>query len=199
MTLNRYWYTQMIEMHVGAIGVDKISGEPIILLSDAENKRTLPIWVGAIEARAISLAVSKITSPRPLTHDLLLSLIKQIGYRLKEVQIDEMEGQTYKALIVLVKENGIGHESVLSLDARPSDAIALATSVGAPVLVGERIFNRATLMLTDSKSSKEARAKIEKDDASFAKFLQDLKASDFNSFCPEDPDDSLDDVSEEGT
>ncbi len=184
---------KMIEMHVGAIGLDKISGEPIILLSDAENKRTLPIWVGPLEARAIGLAVNKISSPRPLTHDLLLSLIKRIGYKLKEVKIDEMDGQVYKAMIVLVKETGIGHESSLSLDARPSDAIALATAVGAPVLVGENILNRATLMLTDSQGAKATQEKLEKENADFAAFLEDLKASDFNPFFPEDTDEDLED------
>ncbi len=173
----------MIEMRIGAIGLDRISGEPVILLSDAENKCTLPIWVGPIEARAIGMAVNKVSSPRPLTHDLLHSMIKRMGYKLKEVQINELDGQVYKADLVLSKENGIGHETTMSIDARPSDAIALAAGAGAPVLVGEDIVIHARLML-ENRSVGNAEKTVEKD-AEFSEFLENLNASDFNALYPE--------------
>ncbi len=161
----------MIEMHVGAVALDRQSGEPIVVLSDAENKRTLPIWVGAPEARAITFAVKKIPTARPLTHDLLFSLIKRFGYAVKEIRIESLNSKTYRAMIVLVKENGAGHETKVMMDSRPSDAIALAVISEARVLVARDIVLQSSISTSPETD--------EQDEADFKKFLEGVKASDF--------------------
>lgn len=168
----------LIEMHVDAIAVDRKTGDPIVLLCDTENKLSLPIWIGAPEARAISLAVKNIRSKRPLTHDLLFSIISKFGYSIREIQITELQNEAYIASIVLTKENGNGHETTMSIDARPSDAIALSVLSGARVLVSSDLVNSESFALTV-----EAKQPV---DEAFKQFLQQVKASDFKLDDPND-------------
>lgn len=161
----------MIEMHVAAIALDKKSGEPMILMSDAENKRALPIWVGAAEARAISVAIQKILTPRPLTHDLLHAVIQRLGCSVKEVRITELKNNIFHASIVLAKRHGSKINPIF-MDARPSDAIALAVIAKAPVMVADEIVLNsciAALSETDLRDKED-----------FKNFLDEVKASDFN-------------------
>ncbi len=142
----------MIEMRVGAIAVDAQTGAPIVLLSDPENKRALPIWIGLPEARAITLAANNVHSRRPLTHELVLSVIKQFGYVVKEIEIEDIRDDTYIAAIVLAPKNDKDGKSVMKIDARPSDAIALATIVGAPVLVASEIVAQASVDISAAEN-----------------------------------------------
>ena len=163
---------KLIEMHVNAIAMDRVSGEPIVILNDDEKKRALPIWVGLLEARAISLAMKKERPPRPLTHELFLSTVKELGYELTQIEINELDSQTFKATLVL-ESNSEETLKTLRIDSRPSDAIALATIEKCPVLVAVDVLDRACVELSYEDEKEESERK------EFQDFLKDLKASDF--------------------
>lgn len=160
-----------IEVHVGAIKFDKEIGAPVIVLTDESNRYSLPIWIGLPEARAIGLALSKITTPRPLTHDLLISVVKAFGYKVTEVLVDEHEttSDVFQAKIVLHSQRK-GLASEISFDSRPSDAVALA------VMEGARILCARHLMEVDEPQL----AKSDPDRMAFRSFVDGIKASDFN-------------------
>jgi bifunctional DNase/RNase len=157
-----------MEMRIGAIGIDEKSGDPIVVLKDTENTRVLPIWIGLPEARAITLAANKVVSPRPLTHDLLYSTIEQLGYKVKEVVIDKIESHTFIATIYLHSPGSDG-ASALAIDARPSDAIALALKAEAPLMVAENIVAEAGVSVVQAAPK----------DEEFSEFVSSVKASDF--------------------
>lgn len=165
-----------LEMRVGAIGIDEKSGDPIVVLKDFDNKLSLPIWIGLPEARAITMAANKIVSTRPLTHDLLFSTIKQLGYNVKEICIDNIEAHVFTATISLTPQAHESNKPALDVDARPSDAIALALTAGAPLLVSDRVVKKACVSLRD-----ESAEKAESETEEFSKFIQEVKASDFKS------------------
>jgi len=124
-----------VEVKVSALALDEQSKAPILILKDLEEKRFLPIWIGALEAVAISMPLTEMEPPRPLTHDLMLTMLKELGASLEEVQITEIKDSTYYAQIVLWQNQ----ESIV-LDARPSDAIALALRDGARIVANENLL-----------------------------------------------------------
>ncbi|MBS1989879.1 MAG: bifunctional nuclease family protein [Cyanobacteria bacterium SZAS LIN-2] len=179
------------EVHVGAIGIDKDSGDSVLLLKDTNNRRALPVWVGLPEARAISNAIRNIVSPRPSTHELLFATILQLGCEIKEVVITELKNDAFIAEIILrragarekekerrmLAEEGLPmsknrrKEPTIVLDARPSDAIALALMCDAPVFVAAQILAEVGISVNPEQDQKEA--------AEFKEFLENVKASDF--------------------
>lgn len=122
-----------VKVEVVTVGLDRESGTPFVLLEDKAGKRQLPIWIGETEARAIMLELHGISPQRPLTSDLLLSVIKKTGNRVDRVVIDDLRDQTYYADIYL---NGGRYR----IDSRPSDAIALALGMKAPIYVAVKLF-----------------------------------------------------------
>jgi uncharacterized protein len=161
---------KMMEMRLGAIGIDKDSGQSVVLLHDTENRRALPIWIGLAEVRAITHAVRNVVTARPSTHELLYTTIKQLGYEIQAVSISEMKGDVFLADIVLQK---IGQEiTTTTLDARPSDAIALAAFCDAPLYVASDILQKAGISANPERDHKET--------MDFRNFVEHLKASDFN-------------------
>jgi len=126
-----------IKVEVVTVGLDRDSGTPFVLLEDKAGKRQLPIWIGESEARAIMLELHGISPQRPLTSDLLLSVIKKTGNRVDRIVIDDLRDQTYYADIYL---NGGRYR----IDSRPSDAIALALGMKAPIFVADRLFESTT-------------------------------------------------------
>ncbi|MCK6681925.1 MAG: bifunctional nuclease family protein [Thermoanaerobaculia bacterium] len=133
-----------IQMEVKALIIDPIANMPVIILRDAEEKNFLPIWVGVFEANAIALQMEGITTPRPMTHDLLRNLIAKLPGRVERILINNLKENTFYAEIHL----WLG-DRMLVLDSRPSDAIALALRAAAPVFVEE-------LVLEKSRSSSES-------------------------------------------
>ena len=117
--------------------MDPNSGTPIIILKDVNSETMLPIWVGAYEANAIALEIEKIAPQRPMTHDLLRNLILEMGATVHRIVITELRDNTFFAVIEIVKEGG----EKLSLDSRPSDAIALALRVDSPIFVNEHVMS----------------------------------------------------------
>jgi bifunctional DNase/RNase len=127
-----------IEMTIKGLMVDPITNMPIIILRDKEGQRVLPIWVGVFEANAIALQIENVTTPRPMTHDLLRNVIQDLRARIDKIVVSDLKENTFYALIYLTV-NG----DVVAIDARPSDAIALALRARAPIFVEERVIDHA--------------------------------------------------------
>ena len=127
----------MIEMKVFGLALDEESQVPVLILKDMEEKAVLPIWIGAMEAMAISLALNDVVLPRPMTHDLLLSMINKLDAQVVAVHVTELTEGTYYADIEVEVEGGIRR-----IDSRPSDAIALALRAKAPILVAEPVLDQ---------------------------------------------------------
>ncbi|MDK2957766.1 MAG: uncharacterized protein PWQ57_3264 [Desulfovibrionales bacterium] len=128
----------MVEMQVFGLALDEDSQVPVLILKDKEEKSVLPIWIGAMEAMAISLALNKVAFPRPMTHDLLLNALTVLEGKVLRIEITSLEEGTYFAEIVV--QQG---EVERRIDSRPSDAIALALRAEAPILVNETVLESA--------------------------------------------------------
>ena len=140
-----------IEMTIKGLMVDPITNMPIIILRDQNGDRVLPIWVGIFEANAIALQMENIATPRPMTHDLLRNVIGELKGRVQKVVVSELRENTFYALIY-VEAGG----EVLAIDARPSDAIALALRARAPILVEEAVLDGAkSLEFSSEKADTE--------------------------------------------
>jgi bifunctional DNase/RNase len=127
-----------IEMTIKGLMVDPISNMPIVILRDKEGAKTLPIWVGMFEANAIALQIENISTPRPMTHDLLRNVIHDLKASVQKIVVCDLQDSTFYALIYLLM-NG----EVVAIDARPSDAIALALRTRAPIYVEEAVIDNA--------------------------------------------------------
>jgi bifunctional DNase/RNase len=125
-----------IEVKIRGLMMDPSSGTPIIILKDVNSDTMLPIWVGAYEANAIALEIEKIAPQRPMTHDLLRNLIVQMGASVERVVVTDLRDNTFFAVIEM--RNGEGDP--VMLDARPSDAIALALRADCPIFVDEEVI-----------------------------------------------------------
>lgn len=137
----------LIEMTIKGLTVDPVTNMPIVILHDADEKRVLPIWVGVFEANAIALQIENVHTPRPMTHDLLRNVINDLQATVERVVICDVKENTFFALIHLDTPGGR-----VAVDARPSDAIALALRTKAPILVEEQVIENAkTVDLTHAK------------------------------------------------
>jgi len=127
-----------IEMTIKGLMVDPITNMPIIILRDKDGQRVLPIWVGVFEANAIALQIENVSTPRPMTHDLLKNVIQDLRGRIEKIVVSDLKENTFYALIYL----SVGGE-MMAVDARPSDAIALALRARAPIFVEEKVIDTA--------------------------------------------------------
>ena len=128
----------MVEMKVEGLTLDPLTNMPIIILKDLLSDKALPIWVGYFEANAIALEIEKINTPRPMTHDLLGSMISSLHAKVKHVLINDLKDNTFFAVISVI-QNG----SDMTIDSRPSDAIALALRTKSPIFVEEKVIEAA--------------------------------------------------------
>jgi bifunctional DNase/RNase len=134
--------------------VDPITNSPIVILRDKDGHRVLPIWVGVFEANAIALQIENVSTPRPMTHDLLKNVIGDMHGRIEKIVVSDLKENTFFALIYL----NVGGE-VVAVDARPSDAIALALRTGSPIFVNSDVIDKAknTDMTRDAGESERIR------------------------------------------
>jgi uncharacterized protein len=140
-----------IEMTIKGLMVDPITNMPIIILRDGEGQRVLPIWVGIFEANAIALQMENIATPRPMTHDLLRNIIQDLNGAVRKIVVSELRDNTFYALIYVETAN-----ETIAIDARPSDAIALALRTQAPIFVEETVIDNAkTVDFTSDKADTE--------------------------------------------
>ena len=128
----------MVEMAVESVRVHMLSTQHVVILKDLERPRFLPIWIGPWEANAIAMRLHGVSPERPLTHDLFVSVLRDLGASVRGVLIVDLAEETFHARILLEAPGG-----TREIDARPSDAIALAVRVGAPVYAAEAVMDRA--------------------------------------------------------
>ena len=166
----------MIEMRVMGIALDTRTGSPIVVLHDKDNRRALPIWIGSAEASAIIRKIENLAVSRPMTHDLIIDIIGKTGYELDRIEINDVEKETYYATLFIENSEG----KVLEIDARPSDAIAVAIRVDSPIFVTSNVLSNGSIS-TDS-------AKDEEESQDFKNFIQSVKPSDFEKLLKEHPE-----------
>jgi bifunctional DNase/RNase len=128
----------LIEMTIKGLMVDPITNMPIVILRDKDGQRVLPIWVGVFEANAIALQMENVTTPRPMTHDLLRNVIIDLKADIQKIVVSDLRENTFYALIYLLVQG-----EPVAIDARPSDAIALALRAQAPIFVEDRVIDHA--------------------------------------------------------
>jgi bifunctional DNase/RNase len=155
----------MRQMKVDKLGIDLLTHDPVVILKDLEGKRFLPILIGPFEATAIALALEGTAVPRPLSHDLMRSLLETMRAKLEQIVIHDIKDSTFFAKLI-VRTNGETQE----IDARPSDGIALALRMQAPIFVSDKIVLEETV--ADKKAEQE-------DEARFRRFIEELKPGDF--------------------
>jgi hypothetical protein len=155
----------MRQMKVDKLGIDLLTHDPVVILKDLEGRRYLPILIGPFEATAIALALEGTQVPRPLSHDLMRMMLEALQAKLEQIVIHDIKDSTFFAKLI-VKTNGETQE----IDARPSDGIALALRMQAPIYVSDKIALEETV--PDKKSDEEERDR-------FKKFIEELKPSDF--------------------
>jgi len=164
----------VVHVRIASLSVDSVSNQPVIILRPVDEShaegRLVPIWIGQAEATAILLALQGITPPRPMTHDLLASVIGQMGATLSRVEITRIEGGTFYANLIVADENGAERE----IDARPSDSIALAVRTGSPIYLSERVLEEAAVIEVAEEDEED---EVER----FRAFLDHVDPSDFQS------------------
>ena len=140
-----------IEMKIRGLMMDPVTNVPIVILKGAEGSALLPIWVGVYEANAIALEIEKIATPRPMTHDLLKNFIDGLSCSVSRVVVNQLKNDTFYAIIWLELDG-----KLISIDSRPSDALALALRTDSPIFVEERVLKVSKkVVATKEKSSDE--------------------------------------------
>ena len=142
-------------MTIKGLMVDPITNMPIVILRDKDGQKVLPIWVGIFEANAIALQLENVTTPRPMTHDLLRNMISELDARVTRVVINDLRDSTFFAQIRLITG-----DKTLELDARPSDAIALALRTEAPIFVAQTVLDQAQTITPDGDDSDDKVKKL---------------------------------------
>jgi bifunctional DNase/RNase len=130
-----------IEMIIKSLMFDPVTNLPIIILRDKDGHHMLPIWMGVFEANAIALQIENVASPRPMTHDLLKNVIEDLNADIKKIVVHDLKDNTFYALLYL-EVNG----ETVAIDARPSDAIALALRARAPIFIDKKVIENAKKM-----------------------------------------------------
>lgn len=164
----------MIEMKVMGIALDTRTGSPIVVLHDKNNRKALPIWIGSAEASAIIRKIENIAVSRPMTHDLICKIIEKSGGTIDRIEINDVEKETYYAIIYIKDKDGNEQE----IDARPSDAIAVAIRVDAPIFVTANVLANGSVSCDAAKDEEEAQE--------FREFIQSIKPSDFEKLIKHD-------------
>ena len=157
----------MIEMKVMGIALDTRTGSPIVVLHDKDNRKALPIWIGSAEASAIIRKIENLSVARPMTHDLIINIIEKLNYKLDRIEINDVGKDTYYATLFLKNDK----DEIVEIDSRPSDAIALAIRVDAPIFVTANVISNGSVSTDSAKDEEEAQE--------FKKFVQSIKPSDF--------------------
>ncbi|MEX2325078.1 MAG: bifunctional nuclease family protein [Nitriliruptoraceae bacterium] len=167
----------MIEMELIGVRVELPANQPIVLLKEREGSRYLPIWIGAVEATAIAFALQGVQAPRPLTHDLFVEVIHELGAELASIHVTELRDKTFFAELRMAID---GRTVVVS--ARPSDAIALASRLkDIPIYSDEDVLAVAGLELEDVEGDMSSGADAEEEVRQFREFLDDITPDDFKS------------------
>jgi bifunctional DNase/RNase len=157
-----------VEMKIRGLMMDPVTNMPIVVLKDINGSTILPIWVGIYEANAIALEIEKVSTPRPMTHDLIKILLLGLGTGIRKVVVSELKEDTFYAIIWLDKDG-----ELISVDSRPSDALALALRLDCPIFVDDSV-------LKNSKTSNAAADKINNEE--LRKWLESLNDEDLGRY-----------------
>ncbi len=157
----------MIKMEIKGLLMDPVSNMPVVILRDTEKGLFLPIWVGIFEANAIALEMEKVSTPRPMTHDLLKNLLAELDAHVERVVINDLRENTFFARIHLTRK-----DSTLSVDSRPSDAIALALRSHAEIFVEEEVLEK----------SRSLRAEGDQDPDRLKKWLEEASPDELGKY-----------------
>ncbi len=161
----------MLEMKVKGLTLDPLTNMPIVILKDLEEERALPIWVGIFEANAIALEMESVPTPRPMTHDLIKNILEGIQAEVSRIVINDLQDNTFYAAIFL-SLNG----TEVTIDSRPSDAIALALRVDAPIYVAKKVLDEArSIDLADPEFKED-------DKQQWKEWLDNLRPEDFGKY-----------------
>lgn len=147
-----------VEMKIRGLMMDPVTNMPIVILKDVEGNSVLPIWVGIYEANAIALEIEKVATPRPMTHDLIKTVLLGLNTSVRKVVVSELRDDTFYALIWLEQEG-----QLISVDSRPSDALAIALRLDCPIYVEEAVLksSKAAAASSDKVQSEELRRWLE--------------------------------------
>ncbi|MDY6863266.1 MAG: bifunctional nuclease family protein [Thermodesulfobacteriota bacterium] len=161
------------EMKVAGLAMDPLTNTPIIILKDLDEKKTLPIWIGILEASSIATQLEKIQLPRPMTHDLMKNIFGHLSIRIIKIEVTELKDNTFYALIHL--KNG---EKTYKIDSRPSDAIAIALRTDAPIYVNQEVIEKSRQITLDKEEPK-SQEKKSKEEPKWDEILDKLVPDDF--------------------
>jgi len=156
-----------VEMKIRGLLMDPVTNTPIVILRDSDSETVLPIWVGVYEANAIALEIEKVSTPRPMTHDLIKNVLAGLDARVHKVVVTELREDTFYAVIWMERDG-----KIISVDSRPSDALALALRVDCPIFVEEEVL----------KTSKKATATSETTSEELRKWLEGLNDEDLGHY-----------------
>lgn len=173
----------LVEVKVQSLGLDRSSNTPVVILREVDGERVLPIWIGPGEASAIAMQLADMKFSRPLTHDLLVSVLGGLGGDLHRVHITKVVDNTYFAELI-VHRNG----EVLTVDARPSDSIAVALRTEAQIFAQEELLERANIEIAEGEDVSEVGEEGEDapsmDPEELKEYLRRLNPEDFGRFTP---------------
>lgn len=158
----------MIEMQLVGVRVELPTNQPIVLLRERSGERFLPIWIGPVEATAIAFSLQGIVTPRPMTHDLMKSILEEVGVRVDRVVITELRDTTYFATLEMSKDG-----TSYSVSSRPSDAIALAVRSGVPLYASPEVLTEAGILIRDEDEEQEVQK--------FREFIESVSPEDFGA------------------
>jgi uncharacterized protein len=147
-----------VEMKIRGLMMDPVTNMPIVILKESGTEQVLPIWVGVYEANAIALEIEKVSTPRPMTHDLLKNVLTGLETTIRKVVVTELRDDTFYAVIWLEK----GGE-MISIDSRPSDALAMALRLDCPIFVEDDVLksSKVAAMMADRTANDELRKWLE--------------------------------------
>ena len=166
----------MLEVRVAHLGLDRTTNTPVVILQEKEGERVLPIWIGPAEASAIAMELAGVKFSRPLTHDLLKQVIVGLGADLRKVIITQVKDNTYYAEMHIYRG-----DAVIQIDARPSDSIAIALRLHAPIFTSESLLELTSIDTGDGQTEAGPQAL---DPDSLKTYLQNLDPEDFGKFTP---------------
>lgn len=170
----------MIEVRVAHLGLDKTSNTPVVILQEQNGERVLPIWIGPAEASAIAMELAGMKFARPLTHDLLKQVIVGLGADLRKVIITRVQDNTYYAELHIYRG-----DAIINIDARPSDSIAVALRLKAPIFTSEDLLENTTVDTTEHLGEGgQGGGHQTLDSDALKNYLQNLDPEDFGKFTP---------------
>lgn len=167
----------MIEVRVAHLGLDREHNAPVVILKERDGDRMLPIWIGPAEASAIAMELAGMKFTRPLTHDLLKQVIVGLGADLRKVIITRVKDNTYYAELHIYRD-----DAVIQIDARPSDSIAVALRLKAPIFTSETLLELTSVETTDVQTEAGPTETLDPD--ALKNYLQNLDPEDFGKFTP---------------